>query len=343
MDSYFYEEAEQGTHYVKKKARKTLSIIACTSVISTLLSYVFYALVSVFLPYLTKIISSILILSGKSKIYAMAFAENFIISEQLNHFISIIATLLCFFLPFALVAKVLDVTEKDCAISVKGPVMKSLPFVYCASLMMASAASLVTGGMLSFLFPDAYSRIISDTVDMYGSSTNPASLILSFVSMCVLAPIAEEFVYRGIAFGCLKRFGVSFAAVSSSLLFGLAHANPEQISYAFVFGLVLCAVTSRTGNLKTAIIMHFINNLIGYISAYIIPLISFGAADALFNVVYNLFTGAFAIVGMVFLFKKQKNSADTEEKKSVPISCFFCTGTVLVIALTVTHLISEIL
>lgn len=330
---------EKNLSELKKQARKALNAVAFTSVITTALSYLFYTVISVLMPFFVRLLSKLLMAMGSGSVYAMAFAENFIASEELSWFVSIAATLICFFIPFLLLAKSIMYKETSGIISFNGPVLKSLPFVYCTTLMMASAVSAVAGGIFSFVFPDAYGLINTDTVGMYGSSGRPVSLVLSFISMCIFAPIAEEFAYRGVAFGYLKKFGVSFAAISSSVLFGLAHANPEQIAYAVIFGLVLCAVTSKTDNLKTAIIMHFINNLIGYIRAYIIPLIGFDMADVVFGVIYSLTVGAFAIIGITILFKTLKCNTDVEEKASVPMVCFFCAGTVFAIILTATDIL----
>ena len=334
-------------HYLKKQARRALNAVAFTSIVSTVLSYVFYTAVSFALPYMETFIGKLLTNSGSSKSYAVAFAENFTGSEELSWFISILSTLLCFFAPFAILAKVIIKTNDESIVSLNGPVMKSFPLVYCAAAMMAGVASLLTGGIFSFLFPDAYGEVISDIVGMYGASTNPSSLILAFIAMCVLAPIAEEFVYRGVAFGYLKKFGTAFAALSSSVFFGLAHSNPEQIAYAVVFGLVLCSVTNKTGNLKTAIMIHSLNNLVGYISSYIIPLFDFGAADALFNIVYNIIMGFLAVVGMIVLFTDKSGEKDTScignKKISIPVTCFFCIGTVFVILFSVITVIAVIL
>jgi membrane protease YdiL (CAAX protease family) len=88
----------------------------------------------------------------------------------------------------------------------------------------------------------------------------------------VIAPMAEEFFFRGFFFGALRRWrikvagreiGVWVAAVVTGILFGLAHtgsASPQYLVPLGFLGFVLCIVRWRTGSLYPCMALHSINN-----------------------------------------------------------------------------------
>lgn len=89
------------------------------------------------------------------------------------------------------------------------------------------------------------------------------SLGLEILTLCVLAPLAEELVYRGMAYHrFLKQFGEPKAAVLSALLFGVMHLNLVQGIYAFVLGILLAHIVYQTGSLLAAVAAHMAANLV---------------------------------------------------------------------------------
>jgi hypothetical protein len=90
--------------------------------------------------------------------------------------------------------------------------------------------------------------------------------------VCAVAPMAEEFFFRGFFFGALRRLHVPLAgrelgpwigAIITGILFGLAHtgsANPEYLIPLGFLGFVLCLVRWRTGSLYPGMALHSANN-----------------------------------------------------------------------------------
>ena len=73
------------------------------------------------------------------------------------------------------------------------------------------------------------------------------------VLVCVVAPVAEEFFFRGFGFGVLRpRLGVGGAALAVGLVFGAVHAASTPVillpELAFL-GFVLCLLRWRTDSL----------------------------------------------------------------------------------------------
>lgn len=82
--------------------------------------------------------------------------------------------------------------------------------------------------------------------------------------LTVGAPIVEELYFRGLLLGALKyrfsRFSDSissfFAALLSSILFGLAHGEPLQLLGLAFFGLILAALRLKFGRLGPGMFAH---------------------------------------------------------------------------------------
>jgi len=107
-----------------------------------------------------------------------------------------------------------------------------------------------------------------------GVKTSTWAAIFTALFVCAVAPMAEEFFFRGFLFGILSRMRVRvgghelgpwIAAVIVGLLFGLAHfdsAQPEFLIPLGFLGFVLCIVRWRTGSLYPCMALHAINNCI---------------------------------------------------------------------------------
>lgn len=92
------------------------------------------------------------------------------------------------------------------------------------------------------------------------------AIALSFISLVIIAPIAEEIIFRGVLFaGFAKSWGVWPAAIASSLLFGLVHMQLNVIIVTALLGLLLCWLYYKTRSLWPAILMHSLKNLLAFL------------------------------------------------------------------------------
>lgn len=87
-------------------------------------------------------------------------------------------------------------------------------------------------------------------------------LWLSVLGSCLLVPLLEELLYRGIVYRRLRVWvGVWPAIFLSALIFGAMHFNLVQFLYAGVIGILL-AVTAERAGLAAAMAAHMLTNLI---------------------------------------------------------------------------------
>jgi len=84
----------------------------------------------------------------------------------------------------------------------------------------------------------------------------------------LLAPIAEELVFRGLLYGWLAgRWSNLVAFILSSLAFAAAHTEPLHILMVLPLGFWFGWLRWRTGSLVPTIVAHIINNTIAVSAA----------------------------------------------------------------------------
>ena len=104
--------------------------------------------------------------------------------------------------------------------------------------------------------------------DFSMSSPTKYELVIQFIYVCLLGPICEEFIYRGLVIKLLSPFGKLTAVVFSALIFGLMHGNIEQAIPAALGGLVYALVAVRYGSIVPTIVIHVLNNVSASITDY---------------------------------------------------------------------------
>jgi len=96
-----------------------------------------------------------------------------------------------------------------------------------------------------------------------------------YVAIGILAPLAEEIVFRGailrtlLAMMSKKNHWV--AIMVSAAIFGLVHGNVAQFVNALLMGLLLGWMYYRTKSLVPGILMHWVNNTMAYVLSNLMP------------------------------------------------------------------------
>ena len=94
--------------------------------------------------------------------------------------------------------------------------------------------------------------------DFLNLEHNPIGILV----LCIIAPIAEEYLFRGLMMRKMLRWNISpwYAIIASSIMFGLIHLNPAQIPGPIILGIVMAWMCYRTKSLIPGIIIHITNN-----------------------------------------------------------------------------------
>lgn len=177
----------------------------------------------------------------------------------------------------------------------------ALVFVGMAVAMVANTASDMIQTNFSFFG-------LQNTLDMTSKANTPLEIVLYIISTAVVPAFAEEFAFRGILMGALRKFGDAFAIIASAIVFGAMHGNIVQVPFAFILGLVFAYVDCKTNSILPSIIIHFINN---FYAVMLDVLQSTGVfSDRVFMMIYFILIAVFCILGLVSFFliiRKDKN------------------------------------
>jgi membrane protease YdiL (CAAX protease family) len=94
-----------------------------------------------------------------------------------------------------------------------------------------------------------------------------------YVIVGLLAPLAEEMVFRGAVLRSLLQWKSNpwIGIVVSALLFAMIHMNPAQMPHAFLIGLLLGWMYWRTDSIVPGVVYHWVNNTVAYVMYNLYP------------------------------------------------------------------------
>lgn len=150
-----------------------------------------------------------------------------------------------------------------------------------------------------------------------------------FLYASVLAPVAEELLFRGFVLRTLRPYGKRFAILGSAFLFGLFHGNLLQTPYAFLMGLVLGYVAAEY-SIRWAMGLHLFNN---FVLADLLTRLLSPMPEMMANMIQLiLLGGCLAVSGVILLVKRGDIVAhiQSEWMDRRVLKCFFTSAGVVV-------------
>ena len=158
---------------------------------------------------------------------------------------------LCAMPVFVLVVRKLPVAEGSGERMERTKFLMLIPicflFIYAGNILGNLLSFVISGGT-------AQNRLMD-----YINDPNP----LKYLSMVILAPLMEEYIFRKQIIDRTRQYGEKTAVFLSAIMFGLFHQNLYQFFYAFGIGLVLGYMYVRSGRLRYPVITHMIINFVG--------------------------------------------------------------------------------
>ncbi|MCF0229451.1 MAG: CPBP family intramembrane metalloprotease [Parasporobacterium sp.] len=187
------------------------------------------------------------------------------------------------------------------------------PYIYRKpwffALIIAAGAMAWHG--LSILFSlIRMDSLFGDSYNTLSGQLFSAPFVLAFIQIVILAPLAEELVFRGLIYKRLEKYtgGFWIPAAVSSLIFAVCHMNPLQMINGFIAGFLFAAVYSCFRNLWTSVAMHAGLNLISVILAYtgfVYP------SDTVMIITMVVFMAAAAVI-MLAVFRPLRAAAEEQ-------------------------------
>lgn len=252
----------------------------------------------------------------------------FISDPAVNQFVQMILSASLFTFPFIFIAKIGNIRISDIVNFKKPEKGLFLPlFLFGAAACSFANIAVSYAGNLFEKFGINYS------VDYGDNPKGIFGFLLSLISTAIVPALVEEFAFRGLIMGILRRFGDGFAVITSAVLFGIMHGNFEQMPFAFLVGLSLGFIAIKSGSIWTAVAVHFFNNLISVLIDYALS----GFSSNIKNVIYTFFLIVILLLGIVAL-TRFKNSEDMykfehsgmESKEKQKYKWFFSSPTIII-------------
>ncbi|MDD4815575.1 MAG: CPBP family intramembrane metalloprotease [Clostridia bacterium] len=141
-------------------------------------------------------------------------------------------------------------------------------------------------------------------------------LIVSIILLAGVPAIIEEFVFRGVIFQGLRKYGNWVAILGSSALFALVHLSAEQFIFPFLFGIIMAYIVLKTGSIFASMIIHFVANTLTVLLNYFKVEIMFDI-DFVWFVLIALGIGLATFCIVWLMSKKMKNVEKTKEVEEV--------------------------
>ena len=148
--------------------------------------------------------------------------------------------------------------------------------------------------------------------------TNMNPLIM-FLTVAVFPAIVEELLYRGVLYRYLRSHGVQFAAIASSLIFGLIHLNFLQFFFASFMGVVCCYIYEATGKIRYSMLLHLLNNSVLVLFSILPVTIE---VSAIIQIALGVVSLVAVIVYLVYR-KKKHNALKTDITMETKKNCLY--------------------
>ena len=167
--------------------------------------------------------------------------------------------------------------------------------------------------VLSAIWSVAFHPEKEKVLERLGSNGGTALLLLSAALTCVVAPICEEFLFRGFIFTALRNWrGTWPAAIITGALFGGVHygsAPTVDLVPLMGLGFGLCLLYRYTGSLYPCFVAHSLNNSIAY-----------GSLESwAFWQVIVLIVSSLALIGAIVLAAKRVGLITAVPALSAPV------------------------
>ena len=131
-------------------------------------------------------------------------------------------------------------------------------------LISVNLLSELSVSWLEDVWPDLQPQ---ETVKAFKESSGFGFKFLVIVAAVVVAPLAEETLFRGFVYGVLKRYtDAPFAALSSSLMFAIIHMHVGSLLPLCMLAVLFCVAYEITGCLLVPMLLHAVFNAVSIVA-----------------------------------------------------------------------------
>ena len=172
----------------------------------------------------------------------------------------------------------------------------------------------ISGVSLNFSVLFAMNFLPQSVLEEYAEDVQyTGGMVIYILAGVICAPMIEELIYRSFT---LVRFKSAMpawlAVILSAAVFGIAHGNLVQGTYAALLGAFLAIIFIRTDSIFAGILVHFGFNCVSIISLALEKIEMSGTAEAVVNLAFlgvmivSVAVGVFSVIGIFLLTSKNR-------------------------------------
>lgn len=151
-------------------------------------------------------------------------------------------------------------------ISFKRPKISQLLIAYFGTMAFGFIGIIITNVLLALL-NGAGIEPMELPFNKAQSGVGPG-IFFVFI-LAVMPALLEEFAYRGVLMGEMRRYNRWAAVLISGLFFGFMHCTVQQTPYAMFIGFAIAYFVIKFDSIWVGVFIHFINNGIAAVEAYL--------------------------------------------------------------------------
>ena len=230
------------------------------------------------------------------------------VSGMLDGAISDVIYILAFILPTALVLGIskrskMEITPPPLNLS-RRSTLSFLPTV-APTLLLIFLVSALTSYILSFVSE-------AELADVSGN------IWIVLLKHALLTALCEELLFRYLPIAVISPYSKRVAVIFSAVMFSLSHVTLYQIPYAFIAGLIFCALDLAYDSILPSFILHLLNNVVS-----VFWLRHFGSVT--FRTAYISALAAVALISIaaILIYKRKyidlyKKATERGEREPMP-------------------------
>lgn len=167
-----------------------------------------------------------------------------------------------------------DIALALCAIFLAAQVARPRPgqFGLRGTPFLRALLWAVIAFLIYFAFQLVYVALVQPdqkqtTLQDLGAGNGGIVTVLIGVLVVGVAPVIEEFFFRGFFYGALRtRFPFIGAALLDGVVFGLVHAPTgiEAVPPLIALGFAFCVLYEQTGSILPGMVLHSLNNMVAF-------------------------------------------------------------------------------
>ncbi len=151
------------------------------------------------------------------------------------------------------------------------PVWTDIAWVPAGAAVYLLLTTLIATIAMSFL-PFVNYNQVQDTG--FTNLSSQGEYIMAFIMLVIIAPIAEELLFRGYLLGKLRKYAPLWVAILvTSATFGIVHFAWNVGLDVFALSIVLCLLRVITGSLWSSMMLHMLKNSVAFFFLFIYPVV----------------------------------------------------------------------